>query len=208
MRISRNVPIIAAVVAVLAAAAFAQECGAGADVPVEQATAPAEKQPQVVLRADTAFAYCALEMTGSYDQHSTAFEKLYGAAMQQGIYGGTPFGVYWNSPSNTPVEKLSWDVGFALPAGQTPKEPLKVKQWPFTTMAVIEYSGSFADSAMAGSYAAIFNWIGENGYKPAGPCMEAYLNIPSPDEKGVLVGTVEIIVPVEKAPPARERKTK
>ncbi|MCX5752207.1 MAG: GyrI-like domain-containing protein [Candidatus Krumholzibacteria bacterium] len=195
------------VAAIVAAASPAQnECS----VPVAQAdtTGRGEVVPQVELKTDTAFAYCALEMTGSYDQHEAAFGKLYQEAMNQGIYGGMPFGIYWNSPANTPVEQLKWDVGFTLPPGNAPKPPLAIKKWDFTTMASLKYRGVFGGEEMGNAYGRIYKWIGENGYQPSGPMMEVFLNTPSPDEKGVLFGSVEIIVPVQKAPPAKDAKVK
>jgi AraC family transcriptional regulator len=200
--------VLFALVALLGSLAWAQTAGANAGAPADTSATQAEKPQEVELRTDTAFAYCALEMTGSYDQHSAAFEKLYAEAMKQGIYGGTPFGVYWNSPGNTPVEKLAWDVGFVVPSSQAPKEPLKLKKWEFTTMAVLEYSGAFGGEGMTNAYNELFKWIGEHGYKPAGPMMETYLNIPSPNEQGVLVGSVEIVVPVEKVPEAKDKEAK
>jgi effector-binding domain-containing protein len=200
--------VLLALAAFLGSAAWAQTAGTNAGVPVDTSAAQLKISKEVELRTDTAFAYCALEMTGSYDQHSAAFEKLYAEAMKQGIYGGTPFGVYWNSPGDTPVEKLAWDVGFIVPSSQTPKEPLKLKKWEFPTAAVLEYRGAFAGEGMTNAYNAIFKWIGEHGYKPAGPMMETFLNIPSPNEQGVLVGSVEIAVPVEKVPEAKDTKAK
>jgi AraC family transcriptional regulator len=185
--------------ALVAGASWAQdECS----VPVAQAdtTGRGVVVPQVELKTDTAFAYCAVEMTGSYDQHEAAFTKLFEEAMNQGIYGGMPFGVYWNSPASTPIEQLKWDVGFTLPPGAAPKPPLAIKKWEFTTTASLEYRGVFGGTEMDQAYGRIFKWIGENGYQPAGPMMEVFLNVPSPDESGVLYGAVEIIVPIRKAP--------
>ena len=179
-------------------------------VPVAPAdtTAQGEVAPQVELKTDTAFAYCAIEMTGSYDQHEAAFEKLYQEAMNQGIYGGMPFGIYWNSPANTPVEQLNWDVGFVLSPGTAPKPPLTIKKWDFTTMASLKYRGMFGGVDMDQAYGRLFKWIGENGYQAAGPMMEVFLNSPSPDESGVLYGAVEIIVPIQEVPPAKDAKAK
>jgi len=199
--------VMLAVAAIVAAASRAQnECS----VPVAQAdtTGRGEVKPQVELRTDTAFAYCAIEMTGSYDQHGAAFTKLFQEAMNQGIYGGMPFGVYWNSPANTPAEQLKWDVGFVLTPGSAPKPPLAIKKWDFTTMASLKYRGVFGGVDMDQAYGRLFKWIGENGYRPAGPMMEVFLNAPSPDENGVLYGAVEIIVPIQKAPAAKDGKAK
>jgi AraC family transcriptional regulator len=200
-----GISVLMLLASLLATAPGARTPGAGAAA--DTSAAPPDTA-QVRLRVDTAFTYVALEMTGSYDQHMAAFEKLFGGAAQQGIFGGTPFGVYWNSPADTPEDKLSWDVGFAAPAGQTPKEPLKLKKWTFTTLAVLDYSGAFEGEAMTKAYNKLFTWIGAHGYKPAGPTMEQYLNIPSADENGVLIGSIEIIAPVEKMPAKKETKTK
>lgn len=176
-------------------------------VPVAQADTTGQGQvvPPVELKTDTVFSYCAVEMTGSYDQHEAAFTKLFEEAMNQGIFGGMPFGVYWNSPASTPVEQLKWDVGFALPAGAAPKAPLAVKKWEFTTMASLKYRGVFGGVEMDKEYGRLFQWIVDNGYVAAGPMMEVFLNAPSPDETGQLYGAVEIVVPVQKAPPAKAK---
>jgi len=199
--------VMLAVAAFVAAASRAQnECS----VPVAQAdtTGRGEVTPQVELKTDTAFAYCAVEMTGSYDQHETAFTKLFEEAMNQGIFGGMPFGIYWNSPANTPIEQLKWDVGFVLTPGTAPKPPLTIKKWDFTTMASLKYRGVFGGTEMDKEYGRLFQWIADNGYVAAGPMMEVFLNAPSPDESGQLYGAVEIIVPVRKAPPPKDGKAK
>jgi len=196
------------VLALSAMASLAQDCNdnlaPGPDTSKAQAAAPLEVQ----LRTDTVFAYCALEMKGSYDQHSAAFEKLYAASAEQGIFGGYPFGVYYNSPNDTPVDSLKWDLGFRCPAGQTTKPPLVLKRWPYTMMAVLDYTGAFGGPDMVNAYNQLFKWIGEHGYRPAGPMMEEFLNAPSQDEKGMFVGRVNIVMPVEKAMPVPGKKSK
>ncbi|MGD1048138.1 MAG: GyrI-like domain-containing protein [Candidatus Krumholzibacteriaceae bacterium] len=191
--------------ALLAAGAWAQKDCTVSGAPPDTTTVKVEEAPHIQLKVDTAFAYCALEMTGSYDQHGTAFQKLYEESAKQGIFGGMPFGVYYNSPNDTPVEKLKWDLGFSLPAGKTPAAPLVAKKWEYTTMASLKYTGEFGGQPMIDAYARLYKWIGENGYQPAGPMMETYLNAPSQDEKGMWFGTMEINVPVEKAPPAKAK---
>jgi AraC family transcriptional regulator len=197
-----------ALAALVAGVSWAQSAGTAPAASSDTTAAATEETPQVELKVDTAFAYCALEMTGSYGQHEAAFGTLYQESVKQEIYGGMPFGIYWNSPADTPVEKLSWDVGFIVPPGKAPQDPLKLKNWNFTTMASLKYRGAFGGEDMGKAYGTIFKWIAENGYQPAGPMMEIFLNMPSPDERGMLVGAVEIIVPVQKAPAAKDAKAK
>ena len=166
--------------AVVAAASWAQGDCTVSGAPPDTSAAKAEETPQVQLKVDTAFAYCVLEMTG----------------------------IYWNSPSDTPAEKLKWELGFALPAGKTPVAPLVPKKWEYTTMASLKYTGEYGGQPMVDAYARLYKWIGENGYQPIGPMMETYLNAPSQDEKGMWFGTMEIAVPIQKAPPAKGAKAK
>jgi DNA gyrase inhibitor GyrI len=199
---SHSVLVLVVLAALLAAGSWSQTAGTTHGAATDTSAVAAEKAPEVQLKQDTMFAYCALEMMGSYDQHAAAFDSLYAEAARQEIYGGMPFGIYWNSPSDTPVEKLKWDVGFINPSGKTPKEPLKLKKWSFTTVATLKYTGEFG-AAMSNAYAQLFKWIAMNGYRPAGPIMETYLNIPSADEKGAFFGSIDIVVPVQKAPAAK-----
>ena len=192
---------------VVAAASWAQTAGTVPAAPVDTSAAQKEPVPEVQLKVDTAFVYCALEMTGSYDQHAAAFEKLYEESMKQGIFGGMPFDIYWNNPENTPVEKLKWELGFVMPAGKIPQEPLKLKKWEFTTMATLRYTGNF-DEEMGKAFGRLYQWIEDRGYQPAGPMMEMFLNAPSADERGVYFGTVDIIVPIQKAPAEKDKSAK
>ncbi|MDD4856874.1 MAG: GyrI-like domain-containing protein [Candidatus Krumholzibacteria bacterium] len=206
MRKSFSVLILFALAVSLAAVVCARSVATNPGASADTSAAQAELPLVVQLKVDTAFAYCALEMTGSYDQHGAAFQQLYGEAAKQGIIGAMPFGIYWNSPSDTPAENLKWEIGFAVPAGKTPQAPLVLKKWEYTTMASLRYTGELGGEGMGKAMGAMYKWIGENGYRPAGPMMETYLSMPSPNEKGVFVGSMEIIVPVQKAPAPKETK--
>jgi effector-binding domain-containing protein len=95
-----------------------------------------------------------------------------------------------------------------LAPGSAPKPPLAIKKWDFATMASLKYRGAFGGAEMDKEYGRLFEWIAGNGYVAEGPMMEIFLNAPSPDETGALYGAVEIIVPVRKAPPAKDAKAK
>jgi len=167
----------------------------------QEALKTVEKPVTVVQAKDVLpFMYAALEMTGSYDQHSKAFQDLYQYAGAQGVaMDQPPFGLYFNNPENTPQEQLKWDLG--LPCSETAKlsPPLKLKKWEFEKVAVLTYTGSYeADGAKA--YQTLFQWIGQNKYVSAGPIMEKFLSMPVADEKGEWSGTVEVSVPIQAAP--------
>jgi len=189
MMTSRMKSVGFAVVAGLVFSAFGQE-----------ATNAVEKPVPVVQAKDVApFMYAALEMTGSYDQHSQAFQDLYQNAGAQGVaMDQPPFGLYFNSPENTPQEQLKWDLG--LPCSETVKlsPPLKLKKWEFEKVAVLTYTGPY-EAEGAKAFQTLFQWIGQNKYVFAGPVMEKFLSMPVADEKGQWSGTVEVSVPIQAA---------
>lgn len=158
-----------------------------------------KEEPAIHVREIEPFTYCALEMTGSYDQHAAAFQTLYGEAGKQGLeMSAVVFGIYRNDPEEVPPEKLLWEVGFPVPAGQKVEEPLKIKEWEHKLAVSKRYEGSFAEENMKALYAEMGEWIEKNGYVSAGPCMEKYLSMPVPDESGELTGSMKILMPVEK----------
>ena len=145
------------------------------------------------------FYYAALEMTGSFDQHGEAFNTLYGMAGKLMLDMSQPsFGVYYSDPESTPEAELKWELGLPVSENQKLEEPLKLKKWEFKLLATKIHNGSFSSEAMQGSYSALFQWITENQYAPAGPMMEKYLGPPTMNEKGEWCGEVEILMPVQK----------
>lgn len=164
----------------------------------ETVTENKHKEPVIRVREIEPFTYCALEMTGSYDQHAAAFQTLYGEAGKQALeMSAVPFGIYWNDPEETPPEKLLWEIGFPVSADQKIEEPLKIKRWEYTLVVSKRYEGSFAEEHMKALHAEMGEWIEKNGYAAAGPCMEKYLSMPVPDESGELTGSIEVLVPVQ-----------
>ena len=161
--------------------------------------APPAPVPAIEVKEITPFTYYAVEMTGTYDQHAQAFQKLYEETYKQGMSAyADPMAIYYNDPANTPVEQLKWEVGFPLEETKEIAAPLVVKKWEFATVAARMYEGAF-DQQLAAAYAEVYQWIGGNGYTPVGPMMEKYLDMPQQNENGLWIGKMEILVPVQKA---------
>jgi DNA gyrase inhibitor GyrI len=175
-----------------------KEPAGAAGVTMVQASAAAADS--VRLTKVEPYSYCAVEMRGSYDKHGTAFQNLYQQAGTQGLpMTAVPFGIYWNSPQDTPVDSLKWELGFALPEARTLAAPLVLKKWEFPLTASLFFEGVYGSEVYNAAYGKLFAWIGQNGYKPAGPMMEKYVTMPAQDAKGQYSGKVEIIIPVAKA---------
>lgn len=153
----------------------------------------------VQLKTIRPFYYCAVEMTGDYSRHEIAFDSLYTLTSTQDVsLEGPPFGVYWNSPSDTPVEQLKWEIGFQVPDSAKVKEPLKLKQFGFSTLVGAEYQGAFDSPELRKLYGAVFTWIGQNQYRVCGPMIEKFLDIPEQKGNGSWGGQIEIWFPVVK----------
>lgn len=161
--------------------------------------APEKKVDLIQLKEMKPFSYCALEMTGSYEQHSAAFMKLYGEAGKQGLpMYETPFGIYWNSPGEVPEEELKWEIGFAVPEDKEIQEPLKSKKCEYDLFVSRNYEGAFGFEEMGKAFGEIKIWTKENKYECIGPVIERYTSMPAKNDKGQLSGKVEILIPVKK----------
>jgi hypothetical protein len=146
------------------------------------------------------FAYAALEMKGSYDQHGNAFMDLMQNAGAQGLSrGAAPFGLYFNSPDRTPADSLVWDLGIPCPDTARVTAPLVLKKYAYPLTAALFFEGVFGSPEQNAATAALFAWIPANGYRPAGPMMERFVSMPMPTGDGGFTGRVEMVVPVEKA---------
>ncbi len=145
------------------------------------------------------FFYCSVEMTGSYTQHPEAFMKLYAEAGKQGLpMTGAPFGIYWNTPDDTAEEDLKWEIGMAVPEDKEIAAPIVKKEWEHTTVVQRDFDGAIDSDELRAVYYAMYEWIGANGYEMAGPMLERFLSTPSPNEKGEMIGKVQIVFPVQK----------
>jgi DNA gyrase inhibitor GyrI len=161
----------------------------------------AEKAPKTEIEVVEIepFHYAAVEVTGSYTQHADAFMKLYSAAGMQGLpMSAAPFGIYWNSPEDTAEEDLKWEIGMPVPGDKDLQAPIVLKKWEFTTVAQRDFEGAIDSDEIKAVYYAMYEWIGANGYELAGPMLERFLSTPSPNEKGEMIGKVQIVFPVEK----------
>ena len=159
---------------------------------------PSHTLSEVQVEQIEPFRYAALEMIGDYQQHSEAFPKIYELAVSQNLgYAVEVFGIYFNDPSQVPVEQLEWELGFQLAEGQTVKEPLVEKKWDYAQVATITYAGPFTDE-MGSALEALFSWVMSNGYTPAGPKMQKYVGMPTQNERGEWAGTIVSILPVQK----------
>ena len=151
---------------------------------------------EVKIQENTPFTYAYLEGSGPYEGMGTKIGELMQVAGQQSIeFQGSPFSMYLNSPQDvkSPAE-YKWLVGVPVPPGAKVAAPLMKGEYKYTLVARTMYKGPY--NGVASTYAAVFAFIGRNGYRPAGPIMEMFWNDPMTVPPAELL--TEIIVPVAK----------
>ncbi len=157
--------------------------------------APALSAQEAVIQDMTPFTYAYLECKGSYQQISAKINEFMGAFFQQGLMPqGSFFAMYLNSPAEVKEEELLWRLGFPVDAEAKVAAPLGKDQCQAAKTAVYVHVGPY--DKVSESYAKVFAFVESQGCRPAGPCIEKYLNNPMEVKPEEL--RTEINVPVEK----------
>lgn len=107
---------------------------------------------------------------------------------------GPPFCVYFNSPNEVPVEKLTYEVGMPF-AGEAEEEGrVKIKTIPEQLVLSTIHKVPYSECGMAIGVIAQFAY--QNGYEIVGPPMETYISDPHETPESEL--ETEICFPVMK----------
>lgn len=151
---------------------------------------------EVVIQDSAPFSYAYLECRGSYQQIPAKINEFMQVFFKQNLMPvGNFFGMYLNSPGEIKEEDLLWRLGFPIAGEETVATPLQKGECQAIKTAVYLYIGPY--EKVSDAYAKIFEFIGKNGYKQAGPVMEKYLDM-NPDAVKPEDRKTEINLPVEK----------
>lgn len=120
----------------------------------------------------------ALPHRGDYQQIGTAFGQLMAWAGRDGLLDAPrrSFGIYYDTPSEVPVDRLRSDACLEAPAGSTPGEGMRWVEIPGGRHAVVIHTGPYSELDRA--YDWLFcQWL-PNSFEEAGdaPVYEEYLN--------------------------------
>jgi effector-binding domain-containing protein len=132
---------------------------------------------EVAVKDVESFPYCAIAHQGPYTDMATVVGQLVGAMQTQGLFPqvrGPMIGVYFNSPAEAAPKDLVWEAGFIVTAQAAPQPPLVKKVWEYRTVAVAVHRAPYAEGGR--TVAAMMAWLMANGYQPAGPVLERYLD--------------------------------
>jgi CubicO group peptidase (beta-lactamase class C family)/effector-binding domain-containing protein len=118
-----------------------------------------------------------IPMTGSYALHPEAIELITAYVASKGVSPAGPlFGRYLNSPATVPESELRWEVGLPVPEGTTAASPFEIRKFDDPLMVTAIVAGPHTQPK---PWPELFQWLGKNGYVPAGPTMESWLDGPS-----------------------------
>jgi effector-binding domain-containing protein len=131
----------------------------------------------VQVKDQTPFDYAYLDCAGSFQQIPAKIMDFMGAFFKQGLRpAGAMFAMYFNSPQEVPEAELKWLIGMPTAAGAAPAEPLKKSRFDYPKVAVVLHIGPY--DKVSETYAKLMAHIDANGWKPAGPALEKYLDNP------------------------------
>jgi AraC family transcriptional regulator len=137
---------------------------------------PAAQAADVSLQQVVPFTYCCMTVKGSYAQIQEAIGKMTLAMEFQRVAPTGPLmGIFYNSPEDVDSRDLEWEIGFPITPRQGIQPPLALKEWSYTQVAASLHKGPYAD--VGKTIAKIMEWMAANGYAPAGPMLERYLDM-------------------------------
>lgn len=119
-----------------------------------------------------------IKYKGSYEEVPILMGEVVGFIMAKGLQiMGPPFGVYFNSPEEVPVEELIYEIAMPF-AGEAEEEGrVKIKTIPEQLVLSTVYKGPYSECGTA--IGALAQHAYQNGYEIIGPPMETYISDPN-----------------------------
>jgi effector-binding domain-containing protein len=145
---------------------------------------PAETSPaqDIELKEVSPFSYVYVAHKGPYTEIENVIGKLMQATQSQNILPAGPMiGIFHNSPEEVKPEELEWEIGFPVSAEVNVTAPLKKKVWNFTSVVSAVHTGAYEETGK--TITKMIEWMQEKGLIQAGPLMERYMTMPTPETK-------------------------
>ncbi len=128
------------------------------------------------------FSYCCIPHKGPFTEIEGVIGQLIQAIQEQKIApAGNMIGVYYNNPEMVKPEDLQWEVGLPILPQVEVKAPLEKKEWKFTHVVTAIHKGPYEE--VGKTYSKMFEWMQANKLTPAGPLMERFRTMTTPDTK-------------------------
>jgi effector-binding domain-containing protein len=155
-----------------------------------------QKKESVSVKEVSPFSYCCIPHKGPLTEIEGIIGQLTHSIQEQKIApAGTMIGVYYNSPETVKPEDLVWEMGFPVSSQMEVKAPLEKKEWKFKLICSAVHKGPYEETSQ--TLRKMFEWMQANKLMPAGPVLERYLTMPTPETKPENLRT-EVWVPCQK----------
>jgi effector-binding domain-containing protein len=150
----------------------------------------------ITVQQVEAFAYVCLPQKGPFDKMQEAIGSLLQEMRAQNVIPGGPMiGVYINSPAQVKPEDLQWEIGFPVTSQALIQPPLEKKEWNFTQVVASLHQGPYEKTGE--TIQKMLEWMEANGYAPAGPFLERYMDM-NPEELKPEELKTEVWIPCQK----------
>lgn len=145
------------------------------------------------------FSYFCLHYKGPFSKLPEVIGQLMHEANLQNVYPTGPLmGVYFGSPEQATNEELDWEIGFPMTPQSLVQPPLEKKEFNYDQVVSAVHTGSYA--SIGETITMMLEWMEANGYAPAGPVLERYMDM-NPQELKPEAMTTEIWIPCQKKSP-------
>jgi CubicO group peptidase (beta-lactamase class C family)/effector-binding domain-containing protein len=136
--------------------------------------APPPFQPEIKTAAP--LQVVVIPMRGAYAQTGIALELLTAFLASRGVAPvGAPFGRYYDAAGTVPDAELRWEVGLPVAGPVVADSPFEMRKLEDSNIAVVEVPGEHSATK---PWPRLLAWIAEQGYRPAGPNVEFWLDGP------------------------------
>jgi len=132
---------------------------------------------------------------GSYEEVPVLMGEIVGFIMAKGLQiMGPPYGVYFNSPQEVPVEELMFEIAMPFDGEATEEGRVKIKTTPEQLVLSAVYKGPY--SGCGAVIGALAEHAFKNDYEIVGPPVETYISDPNETPERELI--TEMCFPVVK----------
>ncbi len=107
---------------------------------------------------------------------------------------GPPFAVYYSMPEDMAKGHMQFEVGVPISGGARETDDIKIKTFPAQNVLSAIYKGPY--NQISSVYAALMEYVTDNGYEIIGPPMELWLTNPMEVAESELL--TEVRFPVAK----------
>ncbi len=123
---------------------------------------------------------------GSFEEIPVLMGEVVGYVMAKGLQMmGPPFGVFYNSPQEVPVEEVMYEIGIPFDGEAEEEGWVKIKTEPEKLVLSTIYKGPYSECGTA--IGALAEYAYKNGYEIIGPLTETYLSDPNETPENQLV---------------------